>query len=162
MTRHAKKSGTQTIVLAKLIEQVRREHKLTTATLAMLSGLTDAQIKGIEEDNVAAFIDDAHRIDCARRIAIALGLPERHFLDNHASTSARRVLPQKVSSSMPQQLSRDAWESLPVADLKVLAKVRTIEYPGVPEQRRQGSPLLIALLATLLVAALILGLEFLR
>jgi hypothetical protein len=162
MTRHAKKSGTQTIVLAKLIEQVRREHKLTTATLAMLSGLTDAQIKGIEEDNVAAFIDDAHRIDCARRIAIALGLPEHHFLDNHASTSARRVLPQKVSSSMPQQLSRDAWESLPVADLKVLAKVRTIEYPGVPEQRRQGSPLLIALLATLLVAALILGLEFLR
>ncbi len=162
MTRHAKKSGAQTIVLAKLIEQVRREHKLTTATLAMLSGLTDAQIKGIEEDNVAAFIDDAHRIDCARRIAIALGLPEHHFLDNHASTSARRVLPQKVSSSMPQQLSRDAWESLPVADLKVLAKVRTIEYPGVPEQRRQGSPLLIALLATLLVAALILGLEFLR
>ena len=162
MTRHAKKSGTQTIVLAKLIEQVRREHKLTTATLAMLSGLTDAQIKGIEEDNVAAFIDDAHRIDCARRIAIALGLPEHHFLDNHASTSARRVLPQKVASSMPQQLSRDVWESLPVADLKVLAKVRTIEYPGVPEQRRHGSPLLIALLATLLVAALILGLEFLR
>ncbi len=162
MTRHATKSGAQTIVLAKLIEQVRREHKLTTATLAMLSGLTDTQIKGIEEDNVAAFIDDAHRIDCARRIAIALGLPEHHFLDKHASTSARRLLPQKVASSMPRQLSRDAWESLPVADLKVLAKVRTIEYPGVPEQRRHGSPLLIALLASLLVAALILGLAFLR
>jgi len=162
MTRQAKKSGSQTIVLAKLIEQVRREHKLTTATLAMLSGLTDAQIKDIEEDKVTAFIDDAHRIDCARRIAIALGLPEHHFLDKHASPGARRALPKQVPSSMPQQLSRDAWESLPVAGLKVLAKVRTIEYPGIQEQRRHGSPLLIALLATLLVEALILGLAFLR
>ena len=162
MTLNVKKSGVQITVLAKLIEQVRREHKLTTATLAMLSGLTDAQVKGIEEDNLAAFIDDAHRIDCARRIAIAMGLSEHHFLDNHASTRAGRVLPQKVPSSVPQQLPRDVWESLPVADLKVLAKVRTIEHPGVPEQRRHGSPLLIALLASLLVAALILGLEFLR
>jgi hypothetical protein len=162
MTLNVKKSGVQITVLAKLIEQVRREHKLTTATLAMLSGLTDAQVKGIEEDNLAAFIDDAHRIDCARRIAIAMGLSEHHFLDNHASTRAGRVLPQKVPSSVPQQLPRDVWESLPVADLKVLAKVRTIEHPGVPEQRRHGSPLLIALLASLLVAALILGLAFLR
>jgi hypothetical protein len=162
MTLNVKKSGVQITVLAKLVEQVRREHKLTTATLAMLSGLTDAQVKGIEEDNLAAFIDDAHRIDCARRIAIAMGLSEHHFLDNHASTRAGRVLPQKVPSSVPQQLPRDVWESLPVADLKVLAKVRTIEHPGVPEQRRHGSPLLIALLASLLVAALILGLAFLR
>lgn len=162
MNRPLKKTGKQLIVLGKLIEQVRREHKLTIATLAMLSGLTDAQIKGIEEDNTTAFIDDAHRIDCARRIAIAMGLPEHHFLDNHASASAQRVLTQKTRSSVPQQLARGAWESLPVADLKVLAKLRTIDYPSAPEQRRHGSPFLIALLVSLLLATLMLGLTFVR
>jgi transcriptional regulator with XRE-family HTH domain len=162
MNRPLKKTGKQLIVLGKLIEQVRREHKLTIATLAMLSGLTDAQIKGIEEDNTTAFIDDAHRIDCARRIAIAMGLPEHHFLDNHASASAQRVLTHKTRSSVPQQLARGAWESLPVADLKVLAKLRTIDHPSAPEQRRHGSPFLIALLVSLLLATLMLGLTFVR
>ena len=162
MNRDHKKSGAQVIVLGKLIERVRREHKLTTHTLAMLSGLTDAQIKGIEEDNMTAFVDEAHRIDCARRIAVAMGLPEHHFLENYASASARHVTPQKTRPSAPRQLSRDAWESLPVADLKVLAKLRTIDYPSAPEQRRHGSPLLIALAVSLLLAALILGLALLR
>jgi transcriptional regulator with XRE-family HTH domain len=162
MNRPLKKTGKQLIVLGKLIEQVRREHKLTIATLAMLSGLTDAQIKGIEEDNTTAFVDDAHRIDCARRIAIAMGLPEHHFLDNHASTSAQSVLTKKTRPPVPQQLTRDAWESLPVADLKVLAKLRTIDHPSAPEQRRHGSPFLIALLVSLLLATLMLGLTFVR
>ncbi len=162
MTRYTKKIGAQIIVLGKQIELVRREHKLTTATLAMLAGLTDAQIKGIEEDDITAFIDDAHRIDCARRIAIAMGLSEDHFLEQLASNSGQRVLPQKKSASVTEQLSRDAWENLPVADLKVLAKLRSIDQPVTPERRRNGSPLLIALLASLLIATLILGLAFLH
>jgi predicted transcriptional regulator len=162
MTRYTKKNGAQIIVLGKQIERVRREHKLTTATLAMLAGLTDAQIKGIEEDDITAFIDDAHRIDCARRIAIAMGLSEDHFLEHLASNSGQRVLPQQKSALVAEQLSRDAWENLPVADLKVLAKLRSIDQPVTPEQRRHGSPLLIALLASLLIAALILGLAFLH
>ena len=157
-----KKTGTHLVVLGKLIERVRHDHKLTTATLAMLSGLADVQIKSIEEDDMSAFVDDAHRIDCARRIAIAMGLPEHHFLENHESISSGGVASQKTNDATPKQLSRDAWESLPVADLKVLAKLRSISFPSAPEQRRQGSPLLVALLVSLLLAALILSLALLR
>jgi transcriptional regulator with XRE-family HTH domain len=162
MTTRLKKTGVQVTVLGKLIERVRREHKLTTATLAMLSGLTDAQIKGIEEDSMIPFIDEAHRIDCARRIAIAMGLAENHFLEKHIATNAQRVVTQKTLSSAPEQLPRDVWENLPIADLKVLAKLRTIDSPVAPEQRRHGSPLLIALVVSLLLATVMLGLATLR
>ncbi len=157
-----KQTGVQITVLGKLIERVRREHKLTTATLAMLSGLNDAQIKGIEEGIMTPFVDEAHRIDCARRIAIAMGLPDHHFLEKQVATSAQRVVAQKALSSAPEPLPRNAWENLPIADLKVLAKLRTIDAPTAPEQRRHGSPLLIALVVSLLLAALIVGLAFAR
>lgn len=163
MTRHLKKTGTQITVLGKLIERARREHKLTTATLAMLSGLSDAQIKGIEHGNAAAFVDDAHRIDCARRIALAMGLPENNFLETHAATtSAQRIIPEKARPPGPEQLSRDVWEDLPVAGLKVLATLRATDYPSAPEQRRSGSPLRIALMACLVLSVLMLGVTFLR
>lgn len=162
MTGRLRKTGGQVTVLGKLIERVRREHKLTTATLAMLSGLTDAQVKGIEEDDMTAFVDDAHRIDCARRIAIAMGLPDNHFLEKHLTTHAQRFVPQKTRISSSKPLPRDAWENLPAADLKVLAKLRAIDDPGTPEQRRHGSPLLIALVVSLLLATVILGLATLR
>ena len=162
MNGRLKKTGTQITVLGKLIERVRREHKLTTATLAMLSGLTDAQIKSIEEESLTAFVDEAHRIDCARRIAIAMGLPDTYFLEHHLTKNAQRVVSKKTQSSGPEPLSRDAWEHLPVADLKVLAKLRAIDYSGAPEQRRHGSPLLIALIVSLLLATLILGLALVR
>ena len=162
MTTRLKKTGVQVTVLGKLIERVRREHKLTTTTLAMLSGLTDAQIKGIEEDSMIPFIDEAHRIDCARRIAIAMGLAENHFLEKHIATNAQRVVAQKTLSSVPEQLPRDVWENLPIADLKVLAKLRTIDSPVAPKQRRHGSPLLIALVVSLLLATVMLGLATLR
>jgi len=157
-----KQTGVQITVLGKLIERVRREHKLTTATLAMLSGLTDAQIKGIEDDSMTPFVDEAHRIDCARRIAIAMGLPDHHFLEKQVATSAQRVVAQKALPSASEPLPRNAWENLPIADLKVLAKLRTIDAPVAPEQRRHGSPLLIALVVSLLLAALIVGLAFAR
>ncbi len=160
MTGRLRKTGGQITVLGKLIERVRREHKLTTATLAMLSGLTDAQIKGIEEDDMTAFVDDAHRIDCARRIAI--GGPDHHFLEKHLTSHAQRDVPQKTRLSSSEPLPRDAWENLPAADLKVLAKLRAIDDPGTPEQRRHGSPLLIALVVSLLLATVILGLATLR
>ena len=162
MNDRLKKTGARITVLGKLIERVRREHKLTTATLAMLSGLTEAQIKSIEEESMTAFVDEAHRIDCARRIAIAMGLPDTHFLENHLAKNVHRVVPKKAQSSAPELLSRDTWQHLPVADLKVLAKLRAIDHPGAPEQRRQGSPLLIALIVSLLLATLILGLAFVR
>ena len=162
MSGRLKKTGGQITVLGKLIERVRREHKLTTATLAMLSGLTDEQIKGIEEGDSTAFVDYAHRIDCARRIAMAMGLPEHHFLEKHLSANTQGAVPPKAHASAPETLPRDAWQHLPVADLKVLAKLRAIDDPGMPEQRRHGSPLLIALVVSLLLATVILGIATLR
>jgi len=111
MNRFRHEPQLQTTVLGKMIERVRREHHLSTVTLAMLSGLSDAQIRAIEEGASHTFVDEAHRIDCARRIAIAMGLPETY------------------------------------SEL---------------QQRRSGSPMLIALILALLLAGLILGLSLLR
>lgn len=161
MIRRTTSDRTQITVLDKLIERVRHEHKLTTATLALLSGVTNAQVKAIEEGIAEAFVDDAHRIDCARRIAVAMGLPENHFLQiKSAAANTQGVVRQAALLSSPDSLQREAWEHLPVAELKVLANLRTTDYPSVPEQRRQGSPLLIALLVSLALTALMLGLAW--
>ena len=144
MTRRIHSSRAQITVPGKLIERVRREHKLTTATLAMLSGLEDAQVKAIEEGSDSAFVDEAHRIDCARRIALAMGLPDHHFLQIPPSAArTQRIVRQTALSSSPELLPRDAWQQLPVAHLKVLDALRAIDYPSAPEQRRRGSPLLV-------------------
>jgi transcriptional regulator with XRE-family HTH domain len=163
MTRRNRSSRAQITVPGKLIERVRREHKLTTATLAMLSGLEDAQVKAIEEGSDSAFVDEAHRIDCARRIALAMGLPDHHFLQMSSSeASAQRNVRQTVLPSSPEWLPREAWEQLPAAHLRVLAALRAIDNPSAPEQRRRGSPLVIALGVSLILTALMLGLVFLR
>lgn len=152
---------TQVTVIDKLIERVRHEHKLTTATLALLSGVTNAQIKAIEEGSDDAFVDHAHRIDCARRIAIAMGLPENHFLQiKNTAADTHDVVTQAALLSSQDSLPREIWEHLPVAGLKVLASLRTADYPRAPEQRRQGSPLLIALIVSLVLTALMLGLAW--
>lgn len=152
---------TQIAVIGKLIERVRHEHKLTTATLALLSGVTNAQVKAIEEGRDEAFVDHAHRIDCARRIAVAMGLPENHFLQiKKAVADKHDVVNQAALSSSPDSLPREVWEHLPVAGLKILASLRTTDYPRAPEQRRQSSPLLIALIVSLVLTALMLGLAW--
>lgn len=161
MTR--KPGDAQATVLGKLIERVRREHKLTTTTLAMLSGLTDAQVNALEEGHAEAFIDPAHQTDCARRIAMAMGLPENHFLEiAPPATSAQRVIRDAARPPSAEQLTREAWAHLPVADLKVLSTLRSLDSPLAPQQRRRGSPLLIALGISLILTGLMLGLTLLR
>jgi hypothetical protein len=54
------------------------------------------------------------------------------------------------------------WGHLPVAELKVLGSVRATEPLPELQQRRSGSPMLIALILALLLAGLILGLSLLR
>lgn len=162
MTQRMKPNPAHVTVLGTLIERARREHQLTTATLAMLSGLSDEQVRAIEEGNASVFVNHAHHVDCARRISVAMGLPDTHFLQMQASAaSPQRVIRQTLPSSS-KPLSRDAWEHLPEAHLNVLAKVRTIDAPSAPEQRRQGSPMVIALLVALILAALMLGLTLLH
>ena len=160
MNRFRHEPQLQTTVLGKMIERVRREHHLSTVTLAMLSGLSDAQIRAIEEGASHTFVDEAHRIDCARRIAIAMGLPETYFLQTDNAPAEQRVPP--IEAAPVDGISRAMWGHLPVAELKVLASVRTTEaLPGL-QQRRSGSPMLIALILALLLAGLILGLSLLR
>ncbi len=148
--------GGQLTVLGKQVERARREHKLSISILAMLSGLTDAQVQGIEESTSAAFVDEAHCIDCARRIAIAMGLPPEHFLQIDAATAAQ---PTDIRQRAGNRLPRAAWEHLPVAGLDALSGLRATEVPDAPvDQRRQGSPLLIALVIALVLTGLLFAL----
>lgn len=150
----------QTSVLGKMIERVRREHHLSTVTLAMLAGLSDAQIRAIEEGASHAFVDEAHRIDCARRIALAMGLPETYFLQTDNLPAEQRAT--TPAPTPPDEMSRSLWGHLPVAELKVLASLRSTEALPPVQQRRSGSPMLVALILALLLAVLILGLSLLR
>jgi len=149
-----------TTVLGKMIERVRREHHLSTVTLAMLAGLSDAQIRAIEEGASHAFVDEAHRVDCARRIAIAMGLPDTYFLQTDNLPAEQRAAPPEPTPS--DAISRAMWGHLPVASLKVLSSVRGIDPLPPSQQRRTGSPMLLALILALLLAGLIIGLRLLR
>lgn len=145
----------QANVLGKDIERARREHKLSTTVLAMLAGLTDAQVQAIEEGSSAAFVNEEHRIDCARRIAVAMGLEPDHFLQFDApALQAQRIM----NHAQPRGLPRNSWEHLPAASLDVLASLRSAELPPAPAELRRGSPVVIALLVAIVLAALMLSL----
>lgn len=160
MNRFRHEPQLQTTVLGKMIERVRREHHLSTVTLAMLAGLSDTQIRAIEEGASHTFVDEAHRVDCARRIAIAMGLPETYFLQTDNLPAEQRATP--IEAAPVDGIGRAMWGHLPVAELKVLAAVRTADPLSEPQQRRSGSPMLIALILALLLSGLILGLSLLR
>ena len=69
-------------VLCQKVLQARHDHFLQIDDLAALSGLSEVQIKSLEEGSIKnnCFIDESHTIDCAKRLAISLGFPENHFL----------------------------------------------------------------------------------
>ncbi len=158
----------QPLVLGKEVERARREHKLSTSILAMLSGLTDAQVQAIEEGGLSAFVNHEHRAECARRIALAMGLPPEHFLQADPSAASPAIAAMPVPRRIVQQnsgtrLAREAWEHLPVAGLDVLAKLRATEMPAAAAvQRRHGSPLILAMLLALALAGLLVALAMLH
>jgi hypothetical protein len=51
--------------------------------LSGLSGLTEIQVQSLEEgvNKENCFVDDAHAIDCAKRVADSLGLSQNYFLN---------------------------------------------------------------------------------
>jgi transcriptional regulator with XRE-family HTH domain len=145
----------QASVLGKDIERARREHKLSTTVLAMLAGLTDVQVQAIEEGSSAAFVNEAHRIDCARRIALAMGFDNDRFLQfDQPTVQPRRIVQHAQRSGLP----RDGWEHLPVAALDVLSTLRATDLPAAAAEQRRGSPIVIALVAALALAGLMLAL----
>ncbi len=146
-------------VLGKDIDRARREHKLSTPVLAMLAGLPDAQVQAIEEGGASAFVNEAHRIDCAQRIAVAMGFaPDRFLQFDTPPVPARRIINHVSSRGLP----RDHWEHLPVASLDVLATLRATELPAPPAEQRRGSPMVVALLVVLVLAGLMLALASLH
>ena len=64
------------------IHQARHDHFLQIEDLAGFSGLTEIQIRSLEEgvNKGNCFVDDAHAIDCAKRIANSLGFPTNYFI----------------------------------------------------------------------------------
>ena len=75
-------------VLSKKIHRARRDHRLSISILAMLAGLTEEQVQSLETDAPEGFIEEAHRVHCASRLAVALGYPEDHFLEHHTPAAA--------------------------------------------------------------------------
>lgn len=145
----------QANVLGKDIERARREHKLSTTVLAMLAGLTDAQVQAIEVGSSSAFVNEEHRIDCARRLAVAMGMEPDRFLQFDAPPlQGQRI----VSHAQSRGLPRNSWEHLPAASLDVLSTLRVTELPPAPAELRRGSPIVIALLVSLALAALMVAL----
>ena len=68
-------------ICSKKILQARHDHYLYVEDLSGLSGLTNEQILSLEQGiNRGCFVDDAHAIDCAKRVANSLGLPQTYFL----------------------------------------------------------------------------------
>ena len=150
MTKHLQAS-----VLGQEIARARREHKLATTVLAMLAGLTDAQVQAIDEGSTASFVNEAHRIDCARRIAVAMGFEADHFLQfDEPPVQPRRIINQAPIRGLP----RDGWEHLPVASLDVLATLRATDLPPAAAEQRRGSPFVISLLVALALVVLMLAL----
>lgn len=148
-------------VVGRQIERVRREHNLSASILAMLAGLTEQQINSIEQDTVEGFVNNAHRIDCARRIALALGLQRDHFLQQAPPPS--NDAPAPASDSAVQGVPREQWQHMPLASLTVLAPLRgCVLPPAATERRRVGAPMLVALLVCTALAGLMLALSLAR
>ncbi len=144
------------IVLGRQIERARREHKLSTSILAMLAGLSEQQVQAIEEGSDGGFVNEAHRVDCARRIAVALGLPRDHFVQGPERMA------DSSGSSPANGVPREQWQHLPLASLDLLASLPACELPPPAEQRRQGSPMLVALGLCVVLAGLMLALAALH
>lgn len=150
------KVGDPPAVLGRQIERTRREHKLSVSILAMLAGLNDQQVQSIESGSEAGFVNDAHRAACARRIALALGLPSEHFLQQEsAGTEAHGAIPL---AGVP----REQWQHLPLASLDVLSSLPACELPPEMEQRRSGSPMLAGLALCVVLAVLLLAIAALH
>lgn len=148
--------GETPAVLGRQIERTRREHKLSVSILAMLAGLSDQQVQSIEDGSDEGFVNDAHRADCARRIALALGLPRDHFLQQESTGTAA------PGAAPPSGVPREQWQHLPLASLDVLASLAACELPPAAEQRRGGSPMLAGLALCIVLAGLLLAIATLH
>ena len=145
-------------VLSKKIHRARRDHRLSISIMAMLAGLTEEQVQSLESDALAGFIEEAHRVHCACRLAVALGYPEDYFLEHHTPATVLEHL-----SNTRFDIPKADWNGLPAAELKILENVQKINLPASSElfaqtARRATAASAAPLIATL-VALIFLGLS---
>lgn len=148
-------------VTGKQLERARREHKLSVSILAMLSGLSEQQVQQLEAESDGAFINQAHRIDCARRLAVAMGYAPDQFLQFDKSSPAVTLKHGRPDAQLP----REVWQHLPEAQLEALATLSAIDRPAPPALKAgnsSGSPMIIALLVAIILGGLMLGMSLLR
>ena len=70
-----------TTVNFRRLAEARYEHGLSVSELSILTGLTEMQIKELENGKEGkAFVEYEHRIDCVKRVAEALGINYDQFL----------------------------------------------------------------------------------
>ena len=152
-------------VLARKIQRTRRDHRIGIGILAMLAGLSEQQVISLENDAQAGFIEEAHRIDCARRLAVALGYPGDHFLAPatlpEETEATEETTAETGASSMI--VPRSVWAGLPAASLTILENQQSIalEEPieSVRASRRSITPARAAPVIAALIAAILLSLS---
>ena len=70
-----------TVVNFRRLAEARYEHGLSVSELSMITGLTENQIKELENGKEGnSFVEHEHRIDCVKRVAEALGINYDQFL----------------------------------------------------------------------------------
>ncbi len=72
-----------TTVNFRRLTEARYEHGLSVSELSMITGLTENQIKELENGKEGnSFVEHEHRIDCVKRVAEALGINYDQFLSD--------------------------------------------------------------------------------
>lgn len=138
-------------VLSRKIQRTRRDHRIGIGILAMLAGLSEQQVLSLENDAQAGFIAEAHRIDCARRLAVALGYPADHFLAPATLSEESTAETGAGSIAVP----RNVWAGLPPASLTILESQQSISLEEQTESARTGRRSITSARAAPVIAALI-------
>mgnify|MGYP001251674471 CR=1 FL=1 len=109
------------------IHQARHDHFLQVEDLAGFSGLTEIQIRSLEEgvNKENCFVDDAHAIDCAKRVANSLGFTQTYFLSQEINLheSKNNTNENQVNLDNVSDIHMGSYKSNPILNLNVLSDI---------------------------------------
>ena len=109
------------------IHQARHDHFLQVEDLAGFSGLTEIQIRSLEEgvNKENCFVDDAHAIDCAKRVANSLGFTQTYFLSQEINLheSKNHTNENQVNLDNVSDIHMGSYKSNPILNLNVLSDI---------------------------------------
>ncbi len=109
------------------IHQARHDHFLQIEDLAGFSGLTEIQIRSLEEgvNKGNCFVDDAHAVDCAKRIANSLGFPNNYFISHEINlhNTKNNVKENQDDLENDSKNSIGFYKSNPISNLNILSDI---------------------------------------